>query len=174
MHITPNPCTIEAYFYQTLTFQTPKMLLHPCNALSLMTQYRNNIHMGTNSSSPSTDIPHSLHPCAIPAPPCLPGPDRLSGLTALASTSTLFDLFPISVSCTKPSSSSLFIRRPTPTYCFGWPLIGFVVEDLLPSRKVAELTEPVARARRSGQKAGTEAETMPMWTSMLVQMQVGT
>ena len=32
----------------------------------------------------------------------------------------------------------------------------------------------VAKARRRGQMAGTEAVTMPMWTSMLVQMQVGT
>ena len=32
----------------------------------------------------------------------------------------------------------------------------------------------VAKARRRGQMAGREAVTMPMWTSMLVQMQVGT
>ena len=32
----------------------------------------------------------------------------------------------------------------------------------------------VVKARRRGQMVGREAVTMPMWTSMLVQMQVGT
>lgn len=99
----------------------------------------------------------------------------------------------MSFKCTKPSSSSSRTRlrsrprdRKLGMVCAppgGVPVMGALMLLLLllvaregPVRLfcVTVRTLPVARARRRGQKAGMEAVTMPMWTSMLVQMQVET
>jgi hypothetical protein len=89
--------------------------------------------------------------------------------------------------CTKPSSSSVVLflllelppRRLRPR---NDGIAGFVGVQVVPLnerprdllRWATMLMKLVAKMRRRGQMAGKEAVTMPMWTSMLVQMQVGT